>query len=101
MSNGIPQRILDAFKTNSTGIPAYVTPAYLAQTEDPTTAGGIVFLIIATLIVSIFRGYSRVSIIKNIGIDDWLALFSLVGELACLRPFQVSGLIEAFVSHRC
>ena len=76
--SNIPPEIVEAFKTNATGIPDYVTPDYLAESQNNVTNGGIVFLVVLAGIIYLLRAYGRLFVIKSFGIDDWLAGLSLV-----------------------
>ena len=74
----IPWEIVEAFKTNATGIPDYVTPEYLAESQNHVTNGGIIFLVVFAGLIYLLRAYGRLFVIKSFGLDDWLAGFSLV-----------------------
>lgn len=74
----IPPVIAEAFRTNATGIPDYVTPEYLAESQDATTIGGIIFLLVMAAVIYFLRAYGRIFVVKAFGIDDWLAGLSLV-----------------------
>lgn len=74
----IPYEIVEAFKTNATGIPSYVTPEYLAESQNHITNGGIIFLVVFSGLIYLLRAYGRLFVIKSYGLDDWLAGFSLV-----------------------
>jgi hypothetical protein len=74
----IPPEIVEAFRTNVTGIPEYVTPEYLAESQNHVTNGGIIFLVVFSSLIYLLRAYGRLFVIKSFGLDDWLAGFSLV-----------------------
>jgi len=74
----IPNVIIEAFNTNATGIPGYVTMEYLAESQDHITNGGIIFLVVFSGLIYLLRAYGRSFVIKSYGLDDWLAGFSLV-----------------------
>ncbi|KAH7323830.1 hypothetical protein BKA65DRAFT_75592 [Rhexocercosporidium sp. MPI-PUGE-AT-0058] len=74
----IPSEIVEAFKTNATGIPDYVTPEYLAESQNHVTNRGIIFLVVFAGLIYLLRAYGRLFMIKSFGLDDWLAGFSLL-----------------------
>lgn len=74
----IPYEIVEAFKTNVTGIPDYVTPEYLAESNNHATNGGIIFMVVFGGLIYLLRAYGRMFVIKSYGLDDWLAGLSLV-----------------------
>jgi hypothetical protein len=76
--SGISAEIVEAFKTNATGIPAYVTQEYLAESQNNVTNGGIIFLVVFAGLIYLLRAYARLFVIKSFALDDWLAGFSLV-----------------------
>ncbi|KFX87167.1 hypothetical protein V490_08480 [Pseudogymnoascus sp. VKM F-3557] len=76
--SGISEEIVEAFKTNATGIPAYVTQEYLAESQNHVTNGGIIFLVVFAGLIYLLRAYARLFVIKSFALDDWLAGFSLL-----------------------
>lgn len=59
-------------------LPTGTTAAFLEQTRDPPVVAAILFVgAFATLIVA-SRSVARVFYVKKFGLDDWLALITLV-----------------------
>lgn len=59
-------------------IPSDVSLSYLAQSRDRSAIVGILFLVCLTGVVMIIRLYARSFIVKKIGIDDALAILTMV-----------------------
>lgn len=59
-------------------VPAGITQAFLEQNRDQPAVVAILFIgVFVTLIVAL-RCHARVFIVKSFGLDDWLALLSMV-----------------------
>ncbi|KAJ5706061.1 hypothetical protein N7536_001750 [Penicillium majusculum] len=72
----IPDDILAA---NAAGrIPSGVTLEYLAESRDSSAIAGIIFMICFTGLLMIIRLYARACIVKKIGLDDALAVMTLM-----------------------
>ena len=72
----IPDDILVA---NAAGrIPSGVTLEYLAESRDSSAIVGIIFMICFTGLLMIIRLYARACIVKKMGLDDALAVMTLV-----------------------
>ncbi|KAJ5355911.1 hypothetical protein N7517_010520 [Penicillium concentricum] len=72
----IPDDILAAHAAGR--IPSDVTLKYLAETRDSPAIVGIIFMICFTGLLMIVRLYARAFIVKKIGLDDALAIVTLV-----------------------
>lgn len=59
-------------------IPDGVTLSYLAQSRDHSAIVGILFLICLTGVLMVMRLYARMFLVKKIGLDDALALLTMV-----------------------
>lgn len=74
---GISEDITTAFATRK-DIPPSITPAYLAESRDGPAIGAILAIGILTLLLLLLRYYARLFLVKNFGLDDKLALLSMV-----------------------
>jgi hypothetical protein len=72
----IPSDILAADAAGR--IPSGVSLEYLAESRDKSAIVGIVFMICFTGLLMIVRLYARAFIVKKIGLDDALAIVTLV-----------------------
>lgn len=72
----IPDDILAADAAGR--IPSGVSLEYLAQSRDSSAIVGIIFMICFTGLLMIVRLYARAFIVKKIGLDDALAVLTLV-----------------------
>lgn len=72
----IPSDILAADAAGK--IPSDVSLKYLAQSRDHSAIVGILFLVCLTGILLIIRLYARIFIVKKIGMDDALAILTMV-----------------------
>ncbi|CAI7635309.1 unnamed protein product [Penicillium palitans] len=76
----IPDDILAA---NTAGrIPSGVTLEYLAESRDSSAIAGIIFMICFTGLLMIIRLYARACIVKKMGLDDALAVMTLMLYIA-------------------
>jgi hypothetical protein len=71
---------IEAAFANGT-VPDNITPEYLAETRDPPAIAALIFLIIFAGIIVSARCLSRLLIVKSFGLDDSLALLSLVSAV--------------------
>lgn len=72
----IPDDILAA---NAAGrIPSGVSLEYLAGSRDKSAIAGIIFMVCFTGLLMIVRLFARAFIVKKIGLDDALAVVTLV-----------------------
>lgn len=72
----IPADILAA---NAAGrIPSNVSMEYLAESRDSPAIIGIIFMICFTGVLMILRLYARAFLVKKIGLDDALAIVTMV-----------------------
>jgi hypothetical protein len=62
----------------SGAVPPQITADYLMETRDHPAIVGLIFLAVLTGIVVGTRCVSRVFVVKGFGLDDYLALLSLV-----------------------
>lgn len=60
-------------------IPDGVSLEYLAQSRDHSAIVGIIFMVCLTGVLMILRLYARIFLIKKLGIDDGLAILTMVG----------------------
>lgn len=72
----IPDDILAADAAGR--IPNGVSLEYLAESRDSSAIVGIIFMICFTGLLMILRLYARAFIVKKIGLDDALAVLTLV-----------------------
>lgn len=72
----IPDDILAAEAAGR--IPGDVSLSYLAQSRDHAAIVGILFLVCLTGVVMIIRLYARLFLVKKVGIDDALAILTMV-----------------------
>ena len=72
----IPSDILAADAAGR--IPKDVTLEFLAQSRDKAAIVGIVFMVCFTGLLMIVRLYARLFIVKKLGLDDALAILTLV-----------------------
>lgn len=72
----IPKDILVA---NATGrIPDGITLSYLAESRDRPAIVGIIFTVCFAGLVMLVRLYARLVLVKKLGLDDALALLTMV-----------------------
>ena len=72
----IPEDILVA---NATGrIPDGITLAYLAESRDRPAIVGIIFMVSFAGLLILLRLYARLFLVKKIGLDDALAVLTMV-----------------------
>ena len=72
----IPADILAA---NAAGrIPSDVSLEYLAESRDDSAIAGIIFMICFTGVLMILRLYARAFLVKKVGLDDALAIVTMV-----------------------
>ena len=75
----IPADILQAFAaSNHSGIPDGITPGYLAENRDHAPLAAIFFLFAIATILLILRSAARLLLVKQFGLDDWLAVLTVV-----------------------
>jgi hypothetical protein len=66
-------------------IPDDVSLSYLAQSRDHSAIVGIVFLVCLAGVLMVVRLYARLFMVKKIGIDDALAILTMVCPDVTLR----------------
>lgn len=59
-------------------IPSNVSLTYLAQSQDDPALAGILFMVCFTGVLMILRLFARAFLVKKVGLDDWLAILTLV-----------------------
>lgn len=59
-------------------IPENVSLSYLAETRDRSAIVGILFMVCFTGVLMILRLYARLFLVKKVGLDDALAILTLV-----------------------
>lgn len=72
-------------------IPDGISVSYLAQSRDHSAIVGIVFLVCLTGVLMALRLYARMFIVKKTGLDDALAILTMVCRkcLPCLETMPV------------
>lgn len=89
----IPEDILAA---NATGrIPDGVSLSYLAQSRDRSAIVGILFMVCFAGLLVLVRLYARLFLVKKLGLDDALAVLTMV--CALLSPKIDPGSPSAFL----
>lgn len=75
----IPDDILAA---NATGrIPDGISLSYLAQSRDHSAIVGILFMVCLAGLLMLIRLYARLFLVKKLGLDDALAVLTMVCAL--------------------
>ncbi|RDA84112.1 hypothetical protein CP532_1485 [Ophiocordyceps camponoti-leonardi (nom. inval.)] len=69
-------RIVEAIASGK--VPANITAEYLGRSKDSEGIGGIVFVTLLVIVVVVSRLFSRAWVVKRLGLDDGLALISLI-----------------------
>jgi hypothetical protein len=72
----IPADILAADAAGS--IPNGVSLSYLAQSRDKSAIVGIIFMVCLTGVLVLLRLYARLFLVKQLGLDDALAVLTMV-----------------------
>lgn len=72
----IPSDILAADAAGR--IPSDVSLEFLAQSRDKPAIAGIIFMVCFTGLIMIVRLYARLFVVKKIGLDDALAILTMV-----------------------
>lgn len=72
----IPADILAADAAGS--IPDGVSLSYLAQSRDKSAIVGIIFMVCLTGTLLFLRLYARLFLVKQLGLDDALAVLTMV-----------------------
>lgn len=62
-------------------VPGNVSLSYLAETRDRSAIVGILFMVCFTGVLMILRLYARLFLVKKVGLDDALAILTLVCTL--------------------
>ena len=78
MSSPTNNAAITAALATSSNIPSRVTAAFLRETRDEPAIIAILFVGAIVLVFASLRCWARVFIVKDFGVDDWLALISLV-----------------------
>lgn len=73
---GIPDDILLADAAGR--IPSGMSLEYLAESRDRPAIVGIIFLVCLTGVIMIVRLYARIWLVKKLGLDDVLAILTMV-----------------------
>ena len=69
-------------------IPTNITPEYLAENRDRAPIIAIVFVGSLAIILALLRSYARLVVVKEFGIDDVLALLTVV-RLVIQSPLHI------------
>lgn len=72
----IPADISAAFAAGR--IPDHVSLSYLAESRDHSAIVGIMFMVCLTGFLMIIRLYARMFLVKKVGLDDALAILTMV-----------------------
>ena len=75
-----------AVLTKPNDVPAGITQTYLEENRDHPVVVAILFIGVFVTLVLALRCYARVFIIKRFGLDDWLALLTMVRRGCCTGP---------------
>lgn len=75
----IPTDITAAFASRK-DIPSGITAEYLAQSRDGPAIGAILAIGILTFLLLLLRYYARLFLVRSFGLDDKLALLSMVSS---------------------
>lgn len=90
----IPSDILAADAAGR--VPSDVSLEFLAQSRDKPAIVGIIFMVCFTGLLMIVRLYARLFIVKKIGLDDALAILTLVcSSTIHPRSANVSTLMQS------
>ena len=75
----IPEIIQAKFAAaNQSGIPPGITPDYLAESRDKAPLAAIYTIFAIAMVLLILRSFARIVLVKHFGIDDWLAVLTVV-----------------------
>jgi hypothetical protein len=66
-------------------IPSGISKEYLAQSRDQPAKIAIIFVGALTFVLVVARCYARLFLVKQAGLDDALAVFTMVGYLPCIH----------------
>ena len=69
-------------------VPAAITPEYLAENRDRAPIIAIIIIGVFAILLAFLRSYARISVIKEFGIDDALALLTIVRSMKIAPPWQ-------------
>jgi hypothetical protein len=71
-------------------VPAGITQAFLEQNRDQPAVVAILFIGSFVTLILALRCYARVFIVKSFGLDDWLALLTMVrGGCTTFKPGDI------------
>lgn len=70
-------------------IPSGISLEYLAESRDQSSKIAILFVAALTFVLVVMRGFVRLFLIRSFGLDDALALLTLVSVLPF--AFQILG----------
>ena len=78
-------------------LPPGITLSYLAESRDraPTTA--IIFIGSFALVLALLRSYARLFLVKSFGVDDWLAIATLVRSSLILLSSEKQDCVQKTV----
>jgi hypothetical protein len=71
---------------NQSSIPPGITPAYLAENRDKAPIAAIYFIFGLAVTLLLLRSFARIVLVKHFGLDDWLAVLTLVSIPATAPP---------------
>lgn len=80
-------------------LPAGTTAAFLEQSRDQPTVIAILFVACLVVLVVAVRCYARRFIVRDVGLDDGLALLSLVSSLTGLFLPVLTGTKRSLTLH--
>jgi hypothetical protein len=78
MASPINSEAIEAALAKPDYIPPGVTAEFLEQSRDGPVVTGILFIGALVTVVMALRCFARVWIVKKFGLDDWLALITMV-----------------------
>lgn len=88
----IDSRVVDAIAAGT--VPANVSAVYLSESRDQGSIVGIIFVTALTFLFVCARLVSRALIVRRVGVDDGLALISMVGNILKVTIFMPNVLLS-------
>lgn len=66
-------------------IPSNISLEYLAESKDRPAKIAIIFMVVFTAFILLLRLYARLLVVKKCGLDDALAILTMVCLSACMH----------------